>query len=423
MKLVPNADGRRPRDPDRRSAPPYFVEEADHAIVLTLYGVRGEHGSRQLRLGRLARAHRRVGAARGRARARHGRICAARRTAISCCGSTARSCSSCAGARASIRDVRCAGSPSPSIRAIRRSARRGRRGCGSRRSPFPSAMRLKTILEERGARVVMTRTTADRRRARRPADHRAPRQRQRVRVDPSQRVSGRRESRSSRRARGRTSSARRASRSRAPCSAAWSSQMGLQDLGVNYDNLAVVRVTWYPAVLCEGAFLMMPDQEAALRTPEFQERYARGIADGLESYFRVARRAVSRALAASSRDARRAARGCSSRSRAAARSPRRTGTTARWTRRTFASSSRAGSSARGASPRPRPRRAYAKLSARARAAARTHRPARLRRRRLLQRLRHRLADEPDRRLRRAADRARGAPAQRGLARSSSSRTS
>ena len=63
-------------------------------------------------------------------------------------------------------------------------------------------------------------------------------------------------------------------------------QMGLQDLGVNYDNLAVVRSTWYPAVLCEGAFLMIPDQEFALRTPEFQERYARGIADGLENYFR-----------------------------------------------------------------------------------------------------------------------------------------
>ena len=65
------------------------------------------------------------------------------------------------------------------------------------------------------------------------------------------------------------------------------SQMGLKDLGVNYDNLAVVRGTWYPAVLCEGAFIMMPDQEAALRTPEFQERYARGVADGLESYFRT----------------------------------------------------------------------------------------------------------------------------------------
>jgi N-acetylmuramoyl-L-alanine amidase len=64
-------------------------------------------------------------------------------------------------------------------------------------------------------------------------------------------------------------------------------RMGLADLGVNYDNLAVVRPTWYPAVLCEGAFIMLPDQEAALRTPEFQERYARGIADGLESYFRT----------------------------------------------------------------------------------------------------------------------------------------
>lgn len=64
------------------------------------------------------------------------------------------------------------------------------------------------------------------------------------------------------------------------------SQLGLKDLGVNYNNLAVVRATWYPAVLCEGAFLMIPEQEAALRTPEFQERYARGVADGLENYFR-----------------------------------------------------------------------------------------------------------------------------------------
>ena len=65
------------------------------------------------------------------------------------------------------------------------------------------------------------------------------------------------------------------------------SHLGLMDLGVNYDNLAVVRGTWYPAVLCEGAFIMLPDQEAAMRTPEFQDRYARGIADGLEEYFRT----------------------------------------------------------------------------------------------------------------------------------------
>ncbi len=66
-------------------------------------------------------------------------------------------------------------------------------------------------------------------------------------------------------------------------------QIGLEDLGVNYDNLAVVRGTWYPAILCEGAFIILPDQEAALRTPEFQERYARGVADGIENYFRKLR--------------------------------------------------------------------------------------------------------------------------------------
>lgn len=63
-------------------------------------------------------------------------------------------------------------------------------------------------------------------------------------------------------------------------------EMGLRDLGINYDNLAVVRPTWMPSVLCEGAFVILPDQEAALRSPEFQERYALGIVEGLEEYFR-----------------------------------------------------------------------------------------------------------------------------------------
>jgi N-acetylmuramoyl-L-alanine amidase len=62
--------------------------------------------------------------------------------------------------------------------------------------------------------------------------------------------------------------------------------IGLPDLGVYYDNLAVVRPTWVPAVLCEAAFVIIPEQEAALRTPEFQERYARGVVEGLEEYFR-----------------------------------------------------------------------------------------------------------------------------------------
>jgi N-acetylmuramoyl-L-alanine amidase len=62
--------------------------------------------------------------------------------------------------------------------------------------------------------------------------------------------------------------------------------MGLRDRGIFYENFALVRTTWMPSVLCEGAFIIMPDQEAALRTPEFQRAYALGLADGIEAYFR-----------------------------------------------------------------------------------------------------------------------------------------
>ena len=63
-------------------------------------------------------------------------------------------------------------------------------------------------------------------------------------------------------------------------------QLALPDKGVKRENFAVVRGTWMPSILVEGAFIIMPDQEAALRTPEYQLRYAQGIVDGLENYFR-----------------------------------------------------------------------------------------------------------------------------------------
>jgi N-acetylmuramoyl-L-alanine amidase len=63
--------------------------------------------------------------------------------------------------------------------------------------------------------------------------------------------------------------------------------MGLRDLGVFYDNLALVRPTWMPAILCEGAFLIVPEHEAAMATPEGQRAYARGVAAGVEAYFRA----------------------------------------------------------------------------------------------------------------------------------------
>jgi N-acetylmuramoyl-L-alanine amidase len=63
--------------------------------------------------------------------------------------------------------------------------------------------------------------------------------------------------------------------------------MGLPDQGVVFRSLSVVRQTWMPSVLCEGAFVIVPQQEAALRTAAFQEAYARGLADGLRAYFRA----------------------------------------------------------------------------------------------------------------------------------------
>jgi N-acetylmuramoyl-L-alanine amidase len=63
-------------------------------------------------------------------------------------------------------------------------------------------------------------------------------------------------------------------------------RFGLRDLGVHYQNLAVARPSWYPSVLAEGLFLMIPEQEAAMRDPAFQRRYAEALVAGLESYFR-----------------------------------------------------------------------------------------------------------------------------------------
>ncbi len=61
--------------------------------------------------------------------------------------------------------------------------------------------------------------------------------------------------------------------------------LGLRDRGIFYQNLAVCRPTWFPAVLAEGLFIIMPDQESAIKTPEYQEAYARGVVGGLEKFF------------------------------------------------------------------------------------------------------------------------------------------
>lgn len=64
------------------------------------------------------------------------------------------------------------------------------------------------------------------------------------------------------------------------------SSLRLRDLGVFWGDLAVTRMSWMPAILTEGAFMMIPSHEAALRTSRFQERYARGILNGIEEFLR-----------------------------------------------------------------------------------------------------------------------------------------
>jgi N-acetylmuramoyl-L-alanine amidase len=62
--------------------------------------------------------------------------------------------------------------------------------------------------------------------------------------------------------------------------------LGLRDLGVSQRDLALVRPTWMPSVLTESTFMMVPEQEAALRNPEVQERIARAHLRGIEAFLR-----------------------------------------------------------------------------------------------------------------------------------------
>lgn len=61
-------------------------------------------------------------------------------------------------------------------------------------------------------------------------------------------------------------------------------RLQLRNLGVSHGNLALTRPTWMPAVLTEGLFIMMPDQEAVLRTAEGQQLYALAVVEGIEAF-------------------------------------------------------------------------------------------------------------------------------------------
>ena len=63
-------------------------------------------------------------------------------------------------------------------------------------------------------------------------------------------------------------------------------RLGIRDLGVSRGDLALVRPTWMPSVLTEGLFMMLPQQEAALRSEAGQALYAEAVFDGIETFLR-----------------------------------------------------------------------------------------------------------------------------------------
>jgi N-acetylmuramoyl-L-alanine amidase len=67
-------------------------------------------------------------------------------------------------------------------------------------------------------------------------------------------------------------------------------RLGLPDFGVAFGNLALARPTAMPAVLVEAAFMMIPEQEALLRTEDFREREATAIRKGIERFLEDAKR-------------------------------------------------------------------------------------------------------------------------------------
>jgi N-acetylmuramoyl-L-alanine amidase len=63
-------------------------------------------------------------------------------------------------------------------------------------------------------------------------------------------------------------------------------RLGVRDLGIGRGDLAMVRTTWMPAVLTEGLFMIVPEQEAALRSPRGLRLYAEAVVDGIRRFLR-----------------------------------------------------------------------------------------------------------------------------------------
>lgn len=57
--------------------------------------------------------------------------------------------------------------------------------------------------------------------------------------------------------------------------------------GVKKGNFYVIRETSMPAVLVEGGFISNAEERILLKSRDYQEKIARGIADGIDHYFKA----------------------------------------------------------------------------------------------------------------------------------------
>ncbi len=63
----------------------------------------------------------------------------------------------------------------------------------------------------------------------------------------------------------------------------------LPDHGLYYGNLVLTRPPELPAVLVECAFMMIPEQEAMLKTDSYQRKCAKAIMEGIKDYLKLSR--------------------------------------------------------------------------------------------------------------------------------------
>lgn len=63
------------------------------------------------------------------------------------------------------------------------------------------------------------------------------------------------------------------------------SQTGMRNLGVKYGNYHVLRTNKQPSALLELGFLSNPNEEKHIATRDYQKKAARGIYEGLKKYF------------------------------------------------------------------------------------------------------------------------------------------